>query len=105
MISDQILDETKILACRYLPQMHSLDAHILETIKTHLSRRGMTMHQGMIVDATLIAALSSTKNKEAKRDWDAPVLEEAPVLFRDVAAPCFRKAVTPLISTPGGLRT
>ena len=34
----------------------------------HLSARGLTMCQGSIVDATLIVAPSSTKNKEEKRD-------------------------------------
>jgi IS5 family transposase len=37
-------------------------------VNAHLSARGMTMRQGTIVDATLIAAPSSTKNKEGKRD-------------------------------------
>ena len=41
---------------------------IFEVVKAHLSARGMTMRQGTIVDATLIAAPSSTKNKAGKRD-------------------------------------
>jgi hypothetical protein len=36
--------------------------------QAHLSARDMTMRQGTIVDATLIAAPSSTKNKGGKRD-------------------------------------
>ncbi len=38
------------------------------TIKAHLSARDVTIRKGTIVDATLIAAPSSTKNKNGKRD-------------------------------------
>jgi IS5 family transposase len=40
---------------------------IFDTAKALLAARGVTMRQGTIVDATLIAAPSSTKNKEGKR--------------------------------------
>jgi len=39
------------------------DEQIFETVKTHLSARGMTMRQSTIVDATLIAAPSSTSTR------------------------------------------
>jgi hypothetical protein len=45
-----------------------LEVQIFETVKAHLSARGMTMWQGTIVDVTLIVAPSSTKNKEGMRD-------------------------------------
>ena len=76
LISDRIPDETTILTFRHLLEKHDLGEQIYccaedfvyETVKAHLSARGMTMRQGTIVDATLIAAPSSTKNKEGKRD-------------------------------------
>jgi IS5 family transposase len=68
LISDRIPDETTILAFRHLLEKHDLGQKIFETVKAHLVARGMTMRQGTIVDATLIAAPSSTKNKEGKRD-------------------------------------
>ncbi|KAF0653686.1 transposase, IS5 family protein [Cyanobium sp. Copco_Reservoir_LC18] len=68
LISDRISDETTILTFRHLLEKHRLGEQILETVKAHLSNRGMTMRQGTIVDATLIAAPSSTKNKAGKRD-------------------------------------
>ena len=68
LISDRIPDETTILAFRHLLEKHELGEQIFEIVKAHLSSRGMTMRQGTIVDATLIAAPSSTKNKEGKRD-------------------------------------
>ena len=68
LISDRIPDETTILTFRHLLEKHELGEQIFETVKAHLHARGMTMRQGTIVDATLIAAPSSTKNKEGKRD-------------------------------------
>ena len=76
LISDRIPDETTILTFRHLLEKHNLGEQIYccaedfvdETVKAHLRERGMTMRQGTIVDATLIAAPSSTKNKEEKRD-------------------------------------
>ena len=68
LISDRIPDETTILTFRHLLEKHDLGEQIFETVKAHLSERGMTMRQGTIIDATLIAAPSSTKNKEGKRD-------------------------------------
>jgi IS5 family transposase len=49
-------------------EKHALGEQIVETVKAHLSAMGMTMRQGTIVDATLIAAPSSTQNKQGKRD-------------------------------------
>jgi IS5 family transposase len=68
LISDRIPDETTILTFRHLLEKHELGEQIFESVKAHLSTRGMTMRQGTIVDATLIAAPSSTKNREGKRD-------------------------------------
>jgi len=68
LISDRIPDETTILTFRHLLEKHGLGEQFFETVKAHLSEKGMTMRQGTIVDATLIAAPSSTKNREGKRD-------------------------------------
>jgi len=67
-ISNRIPDETTILSFRHLLEKHDLGQQIFETVKAHLSARGMTMRQGTIVDATLIAAPSSTKNEKKARD-------------------------------------
>jgi IS5 family transposase len=60
LITDRIPDVTTILAFRHLLEKHELGDQIFETVKAHFSERGMTMRQGTIVDATLIAAPSST---------------------------------------------
>jgi transposase, IS5 family len=68
LISDRIPDETTILTFRNLLEKHDLGQQIFETVKAHLSTRGMTMRQGTIVDATLIAAPSSTSTR-AQPEW------------------------------------
>jgi IS5 family transposase len=68
LITGRIPDETTILTFRHLLKNHGLGEQMFDTVKALLSARGVTMRQGMIVDATLIAAPISTKNKEGKRD-------------------------------------
>jgi IS5 family transposase len=68
LISERIPDETTILAFRHLLEKHNLGEQIFETVKAHLKANGMAMKQGTIIDATLIAAPSSTKNKKGERD-------------------------------------
>jgi IS5 family transposase len=68
MISDRIPDETTILTFRHLLEKHDLGQQIFEVVKAHLKANGMAMKQGTIIDATLIAAPSSTKNEKKERD-------------------------------------
>ena len=65
---DAIPDETTILNFRHLLEKHDLTKAIFEGVKVHLEQRGALLRGGTIVDATLIAASPSTKNKEGKRD-------------------------------------
>lgn len=67
---DAIPDETTLLKFRRLLGRHDLAAKILSEVNAHLEGLGMLMRHGTIVDATLISAPSSTKNKEGKRDPD-----------------------------------
>jgi IS5 family transposase len=60
LISDGIPDVTTILSFRHLLEKHDLCRQIFETVKCHLKGNGMAMKQGTIIDATLIAAPSST---------------------------------------------
>ena len=68
MISDRIPDETTILAFRHLLEKHDLGDQIFKAVKAHLKTNGMAMKQGTIIDATLIAVPSSTKNEKNERD-------------------------------------
>ncbi len=61
-------DESTILRFRHLLEAHDLGAQILATVNAVLAQRGLLLKTGTVVDATLIAAPSSTKNKEGRRD-------------------------------------
>ena len=65
---ERIPDETTILNFRRLLEKHELASGILAVINGYLGDRGLSLRQGTIVDATLIHAPSSTKNKDGKRD-------------------------------------
>jgi transposase, IS5 family len=68
LISDRIPDETTILTFRHLLEQNDLGEQIFEAVKGHLKANGMAMKQGTIIDATIIAAPSSTKNEKRERD-------------------------------------
>ena len=61
-------DESTILRFRHLLEKHQLAPQILAAINTGLARQGLMLKTGTIVDATIIAAPSSTKNKDGQRD-------------------------------------
>lgn len=61
-------DATTLLKFRHLLETHQLTSAIFSTINAHLAAQGLFMRAGTIVDATLIAAPPSTKNKDGKRD-------------------------------------
>jgi IS5 family transposase len=61
-------DETTILRFRHLLEEHKLAANMLEVVNNILQAKGLMMRTGTVVDATLIAAPSSTKNAEGERD-------------------------------------
>ncbi|MBX5857181.1 IS5 family transposase [Pseudomonas aeruginosa] len=61
-------DETTILRFRHLLEKHDLAVDMLRVINDILQAKGLLMKKGTVVDATLIAAPSSTKNAEGQRD-------------------------------------
>ena len=61
-------DETTILRFRHLLEKHKLAPQVLATINAGLAQQGLLLKTGTLVDATLIAAPSSTKNKNGERD-------------------------------------
>jgi IS5 family transposase len=65
---DTIPDETTILNFRHLLERHDLTKAVFEAVAEHLEARGEMLRGGTIVDATLIAASPSTKNKAERRD-------------------------------------
>lgn len=67
-LSGPIPDETTILNFRHLLEKHSLGKKMFDEINKYLDERGLMLKAGTIVDASIIAAPTSTKNKDGARD-------------------------------------
>ncbi len=67
-LTEPIPDETTILNFRHLLEESDLAEDILKLVNAHLARKGLLLKRGGIVDATIIAAPSSTKNADGQRD-------------------------------------
>lgn len=65
---DTIPDESTILRFRHLLERHGLAEELFNTVNDYLDAQGLTMKSGTIVDATIVAAPPSTKNKDKARD-------------------------------------
>ena len=61
-------DATTLLKFRRLLETHQLTESIFAAINVHLAEQGLLMRAGTIIDATIIAAPSSTKNRDGQRD-------------------------------------
>jgi IS5 family transposase len=66
--TDRIPDRVSILRFRHLLEVHELASRILATVNALLTAQGLLLKEGTAIDATLIAAPSSTKNKAGARD-------------------------------------
>ncbi|MES2974310.1 MAG: IS5 family transposase [Pseudomonadota bacterium] len=67
-LNEPIPDETTILNFRHLLEANDLAEDILKQVNALLARKGLMLQRGSIVDATIIAAPSSTKNSTGERD-------------------------------------
>ena len=61
-------DATTLLKFRRLLERHGLTRSLFNVINAHLAAQGLILREGTIVDATLIAAPPSTKNRKRARD-------------------------------------
>jgi IS5 family transposase len=61
-------DETTVCKFRHLLEEHDLGKRVFEEVGRHLQANGLKVSTGTIVDATIISAPSSTKNKDKTRD-------------------------------------
>jgi transposase, IS5 family len=68
MGEDHLPDESTILRFRHLLEANHLSVQILATVNATLMAKGLLLKQGTVVDATLIAAPTSTKNSTGTRD-------------------------------------
>lgn len=67
-LSDRLPDETTILNFRHFLEQHKLGEKIFKEVNAHLQDHGLMLREGSIVDASIIAAPSSTKNQKGERD-------------------------------------
>ncbi len=67
-LESQVPDATTLLKFRHLLEKHDIGKKIFADVNSRLEDAGLIMHGGTIVDATIIAAPSSTKNASGKRD-------------------------------------
>ena len=65
---EPVPDETTILNFRHLLEAHNLGEELFALIGQYLEENGLKVSTGTIVDASIINASSSTKNREKKRD-------------------------------------
>jgi IS5 family transposase len=65
---DTVPDETTILNFRHLLEKHNLGEKLFNKINRYLENKGLSFKEGTIMDATIIAAPTSTKNQDSERD-------------------------------------
>lgn len=65
---EPVPDETTVMRFRHLLEQHQLGEQIFAVVCEVLQRKGLRLSKGTIVDATIIAAPSSTKNADGARD-------------------------------------
>lgn len=65
---ENLPDESTILRFRHLLERHQLSLQLLAAVNATLAAKGLLLKSGTVVDATLIAAPSSTKNSSGQRD-------------------------------------
>ena len=67
-MTEQVPDATTLLKFRHLLEKHNIGEKIFTDIRNRLEESGLLMHGGTIVDATIISAPGSTKNRTGTRD-------------------------------------
>jgi len=70
LMDDPVPDETTILKFRHLLEAKGLAEKLFRDVGMLLTERGLMLHKGTIVDATIISAPPSTKNRDRARDPD-----------------------------------
>jgi transposase, IS5 family len=67
-LNQRVPDETTVLNFRRLLESHQLSKRIFAKVNEGLAAQGLLVKTGTVVDATILSAPSSTKNKDGKRD-------------------------------------
>ena len=81
--SNQIPDGDTLGRFRNLLVKNELQEKLFSQVVEQLTAKGLILKKGTIVDSTIIAAPTSTKNKERKRDSEAHQMRRGEhVVFR-----------------------
>jgi IS5 family transposase len=99
---ETVPDETTILNFRHWLERHDLSRSLFDEVSAMLEERGLLMRQGTIVDATIIAAASSTKNKEKTRDPEIHHTRKGNQWHFDMKAPIGVDVASGLVRTVTG---
>ena len=84
---EPVPDETTICKFRHLLEAHQVGEQLFARIGAYLAKQGLQVSHGTIVDATIISAPSSTKNRtEGAGSGDASDEEGQPVVLRHEGA-------------------
>lgn len=67
---EPVPDETTICKFRHMMEKNNLGDELFRLVNVYLSENGLKVSRGTIVDASIISAPTSTKNKEKQRDPD-----------------------------------
>ena len=91
--------ESTILRFRHLLEANDLGARLLAAVNATLAAKGLMLRAGTVVDATLIATPSSTKNSKAKRDPQRHQTKKGNQWHFDMKAPIGVDAESGLVHT------
>ena len=95
-------DESTILRFRHRLEKYKLAEQILATVNEFLTQRGLLLKAGTAVDATLIAAPSSTKNKDHARDPEMHSSKKGEQMYFGMKAHIGADAESSLVHTVRG---
>ena len=95
-------DESTILRFRHRLEKHKLAEQMLSVVNDILTERGLLLKAGTVVDATLIAAPSSTKNKDRARDPDMHSTKKGEQMYFGMKAHIGADAESGLVHTVRG---
>ena len=95
-------DEATILRFRHLLERHNLAPDMLRSVNDILGAKGLLLRTGTVVDATLIAAPSSTKNSDGQRDPEMKQTKKGNLWYFGMKAQIGVDAQSGLVHTVAG---
>lgn len=99
MMQEAAPDETTILHFRHLLEKHALQEQMFSRVNRILEERGLLVKKGTITDATIIAAPTSTKNRDKKRDPEMSSTKKGKVWYFGLKAHTGTDSETGLVHT------